>query len=74
MSNKGVSLKYRISECPRTEKHKTAAKYLMDDVYIRICDLDYPNSMLAADLYYHKIVFRNIFQNITMQRKYHQTL
>ena len=29
------------------------AKFLMDDVYARICDLEDPDSIFAADLFYH---------------------
>ena len=29
----------------------------MDDVYARICDLEEPNSIFAADLFYHTNCF-----------------
>ena len=31
----------------------------MDDVFTRICDLEDPNSIFAADLFYHKNCFPN---------------
>ena len=31
----------------------------MEDVFTRICDLEDPNSIFAADLFYHKNCFPN---------------
>ena len=59
IANKGDRQKYRVSEGPRTQKLLEAAKYLMDDVYTRICDLEDPDSIFAADLFYHKNCFPN---------------
>ena len=33
------------------------AKFLIDDVHTRICDLEDPNSIFVADLFYHKNCF-----------------
>ena len=49
--------KYRVSEGPRTKKLIEAARPLMDYMYNRICDLEDPNSIFAADLFYHKNCF-----------------
>ena len=59
IANKGDRQKYRVSESPRTQKLLEAAKYLMDDVCTRICDLEDPDSIFAADLFYHKNCFPN---------------
>ena len=58
-ANKGDRQKYRNSEGPRTQKLLEAAKYLMNDLFTRICDLEGPNSIFAADLFYHKNCFPN---------------
>ena len=59
IANKGDRQKYRVSEDPRTQKLLEAAKYLMDDVYTRISALEDPDSVFAADLFYHKNCFPN---------------
>ena len=56
-ANKVDRQKYRISEGPWTEKLMEAVKFLMDDVYTRICDLEDPNSIFVADLFYHRNCF-----------------
>ena len=39
----------------------------MDDVFTRICDLEDPNSIFAADLFV-KTVFPTILPNTTLQK------
>ena len=69
-ANKGDRQKCRVSEGPQTEKLMEAATFLMDDVYTRICDLDDPNSIFAADLFYHGNYFPDyIFKYKTAKKE-----
>lgn len=53
VQNNGISEKFRISEPRRAEKLLEAARYHMDEVYTRICDLKTIEHVFGADLYYH---------------------
>ena len=55
--HKGDHQRHKVLEDPWTEELMETAKFLMDDVYARICDLEEPNSIFAADLFYHTNCF-----------------
>ena len=40
-------------------KHLIDANYLIDDAYVRICDLGSPENILSADLYPHHTCYTN---------------
>ena len=58
-SRNGIRSKYRISETQRAENLQNAAKYFMDEVYIRVSDLDSVSKIFAADLYCHSSCYSN---------------
>ena len=59
----GNSTKYRISKKGRAQSLREAAKFLGDEVYTRISDLDSDERMFSADIYYHQKCFAQYLQN-----------
>ena len=53
MQNNGISKKFKICEKNRAKNLREAAKFLEDNVYTRIADLNTDERMLSADIYYH---------------------
>ena len=47
--HKGDHQRHKVLEDPWTEELMETAKFLMDDVYACICDLEDPDSIFAAD-------------------------
>ena len=53
MQNNGITKKFEICEKNRAKNLREAAKFLEDNVYTRIADLNTDKRMLSADIYYH---------------------
>lgn len=52
--HKGTYKKFRISEYDRAAKLLKASVFFQDSTYVRMCDLQDPEAVFGADLYYHK--------------------
>ena len=59
VSCKRVYEKIRISENDRAQSLLDAAKFMQDEVYTRIADLETTSILIAADIYVHKNCIRN---------------
>ena len=57
------STKYRINEKGRAQSLRDTAKFLRDEVYTRISDLDSDEHMFSADIYYRQKCFAQYLQN-----------
>ena len=53
MQNNVISKKFKICEKNRAKNLWEAAKFLEDNVYTRVADLNTDERMLSADIYYH---------------------
>ena len=57
-SHKKVYQKTRISEPTRAQSLLNASKFIQDECYTRIADLQTTSTLIAADIYVHKICIR----------------
>ena len=68
IKHKDVKEKYRLSEIRSASKILQAANDIMDDIYVRICDLGSLENILSADLYHHHTCYTSYI------RKYESSL
>ena len=55
---------YRISEKGRAQSLREAAKFLGDEVYTRISDLDSDKRIFSADIYYPKNALYSTYRTV----------